>query len=213
MPVIALTGNLGMGKTTVLRIFNRLGAYTFGADDFVHDILKRSDTVKKLARSLGSNILGKGRHGEYIKKRNMADIIFNDPVRLRAVERIIHPQVFKLINKKRNEITKRDPSALIVFEIPLLFEAGRESDFDKVVVVYTKLSTALKRVRRKEIPEELALKIMKSQIPITRKKKMADFRINNDGSRQKTEKRVKIIAKMIRNEYIALQGHGRIRQN
>jgi dephospho-CoA kinase len=212
MPIIALTGNLGMGKTSVLRIFNRLGAYTFSADEFVRDILKRPATGSKLACELGRDILGKGRHGVYIKKRKVAEIIFDDPVRRRAVEKIIHPQVFKLINRKRHEITKGDPAALIVFEIPLLFEAGQETNFDKVAVVYTKLSTALNRIKRKEIPEELALRIMKSQIPITRKKKMADFRINNDSSRQKTEKRVKRIVKMIRNDNIALQGHGQIRK-
>jgi dephospho-CoA kinase len=211
MPVIALTGNFGMGKTSVLRMFSRLDAYTFSADDFVRDILKKPATGSKLARELGRDILGKGRHGVYIKKRKVAEIIFNDPVKRLAVEKIIHPQVFKLINRKRHELIKTDPSALIVVEIPLLFESGHESDFDKVVVVYTKLSTALKRIKRNGIPEELALKIMKSQIPITMKKKMADFRINNDYPQLKTEKRVKRIVKIIRNDYIALQAHGQIR--
>ena len=197
MPVFALTGNFGMGKTTVLAYFRKLGAHTINVDDLVQQILERPPVKKKIARLLGSGILTENTRGTSINRKRTADLIFHDSEKRHAVEQIIHPEVLKQINRIRSAILKRNPSAVIIFEIPLLFEAGYNSFFDNTIVVHSTLSTAMKRVVKKGFTEKDALSRMKAQMPITRKKKLADILIDNNGSADKTEKRVRQIAKKL----------------
>jgi dephospho-CoA kinase len=94
-------------------------------------------------------------------------------------------------------ISKRKPDAVIVFEIPLLFEACYERNFDKTIAVHSTRETTLKRLAKKGFSRDDSLKRISAQMPISRKKRMADFCIDNNGSIDKTEKRVKQIFRKI----------------
>jgi dephospho-CoA kinase len=196
MPTIGLTGNFGMGKTSVLSLFKKSGAYTFNIDEFVHQILNRPETIRKIARALGDNILIRGPKLS-INKTRVAKLIFNDSEKRKAVEKIIHPQVLKFVKSTRSRILKIDPSALIIFEIPLLFEAGYENFFDKTVVVYCNKKTAIDRLIAKGFSRDEILKRMRAQMPITKKKKLADFVINNNGDISNTERQVRNVFKKL----------------
>jgi dephospho-CoA kinase len=161
MRKIGLTGNFGMGKTTVLEMFNNMGAYTVNIDDLVHDILKKQSIVKKIVHEMR-----------------------------KTVEQIIHPEVLNSIGKIEAKLVRKDPPSIIVFEVPLLFEAGYKKHFDKTIVVYTKQNTALRRLLKKGFSRDEALKRLKAQMPITKKKKMSDFSIDNDSDLEITEKKV-----------------------
>lgn len=193
MPTIALTGNFGMGKTTVLKLFSRLGAYTINIDDVVQVILERPSTVKKISRLLGSEVLSKSSDTVSIDKKRAAVLIFNDSEKRKGLERIIHPEALKEIKKMEAAIIMRRPDAVIVFEIPLLFEAGFDHYFDWTVTVHTTRETALRRLSRKGFSMTDSLKRTNTQMPITKKKALADFRIDNNDGIKKTEKRVKRI--------------------
>lgn len=197
MPVIALTGNFGMGKTSVLQLVRKLGAHTFNIDTFVHDILGKPRVIKKLSEILGSDILSKDHGRVSLKKKRIADIIFNNPEKRRAVEGIIHPEVLKMMGRTESMILKKEPSAIIVFEVPLLFEAGYDNYFDNVIVVCCKRSTAIERLEKKGFSREEAVKRLHAQMPITRKKKLADHVIDNNGSIEATERKVKRILRKI----------------
>jgi dephospho-CoA kinase len=197
MPTIALTGNFGMGKTTALQLFTRLGAYTINIDDVVHAILEKPSMVKRMSRLLGSDVLSNSTGALSINKKRTAAIIFNDAEKRRELEQIIHPQVLKEIKRMEMTIARRHPDAVIIFEIPLLFEAGYERHFDMTIVVHATRETALKRLSKKRFSRDESLKRMNAQMPISRKKKMADYRIDNNGSIEKTEKRVKQIFRNI----------------
>lgn len=190
MPAIALTGNFGMGKTTVLHVFNRLGAYTVNSDDVVHAILDKPSIIKRISGRLGSEVLSKSSGSISINKKRTAALIFHDPEKRRELERIIHPAVLKEIKRIKKTITGRKPGAVIIFEIPLLFEGGYERNFDATILVYASRDTALKRLSKKGFSKNESLKRMKAQMPITRKMKMADFLIDNNNGIEKTEKRV-----------------------
>ena len=192
MPTIGLTGNFGMGKTTVLHLFRKLGAYTFNVDKFVHKILNKPETIKEIARTLGDDILIRGPKLS-INKGRVAKLIFNDSKKRKAVEKIIHPQVLKTIKTSRSNILKKSPSALIIFEVPLLFEAGYENFFDKTVVAYCNEKTAIDRLIAKGFSRDEILKRMRAQMPITKKKKLADFVINNNGDISNTERQIRRI--------------------
>lgn len=182
-----------MGKSTVLQLFKKHGAYTFDIDKFVHDILKKQETIKKIARALGEEVLIKKSSGISLNKQRVAKIIFADPEKRKAIEKIIHPQVLKTVKETESKISKKNPSALIVFEVPLLFEAGYEKHFDKTVVVYCRRDLAISRLTRKGFSEDEALKRLRAQMAISRKRKFADFLVNNNGNVCDAEKQVERI--------------------
>lgn len=181
-----------MGKTTVLSLFKKSGAYTFNIDEFVHQILNRPETIRKISRALGDDILIRAPKLS-INKTRVAKLIFNDPAKRKAVEKIIHPQVLKIIKAARSNILKKSPSALIIFEVPLLFEAGYEKFFDKTVVVYCNKNNAINRLIEKGFSKDEILRRMRAQMPITKKKELADFAINNNYDINDTEKQIKRI--------------------
>ncbi|MEW6599853.1 MAG: dephospho-CoA kinase [Nitrospirota bacterium] len=195
MPVIGLTGNFGMGKSTVLKLFNKLGAHTFSADEFVHNILENPVIIRKIARVLGRDILKIDKGNISIDKECAADIIFNNPDKRKAVERIIHPEVLKLFKKAVSGILKKKSSAMIVFEVPLLFEAGYAAHFNKTIVVYCSRDTALMRLTQKGFSRNEAVKRMRAQMPITKKKRLADFLIDNNKNRSVTGLQIRKIYK------------------
>ncbi|HDH34459.1 MAG TPA: dephospho-CoA kinase, partial [Nitrospirae bacterium] len=163
MPTIGLTGNFGMGKSAVLKMFGKMGAFTYDIDSFVHSILKRPAIIKSIVNALGKSVISK----RSLNKKRMAGLIFNDPEKRRAVEKIIHPEVLKLLKQAEAKILKKDPKAIIVFEVPLLFEAGYEKHFDKTVVVYTNRKNAIKRLVRKGISKNESFSRMRAQMPIS----------------------------------------------
>jgi dephospho-CoA kinase len=194
MPFIGLTGGFGMGKTTVLHLFSKLGAYTVNVDKLVHDILKKSRMIKKITSVLGEEILIKDSSGILtIDKKRIADIIFNEPQRRRSIEKIIHPEVLKMMKTIKTEILIKNPSAIIICEVPLLFEAGYEKSFDKVIVVYCTRDTAINRLIKRGFTKVEILRRMRAQMPITKKKTLADFLIDNNNGLRRTETQVKQI--------------------
>ncbi len=200
MPSIGLTGGFGMGKTTVLRLFGKLGAYTVNTDELVHNILKKPAVMKKVAAILGGGVLIKKPGGISINKKRVADIIFNEPQKRRPVEKAIHPEVLKAMKILKAKILNKKPSATIVFEVPLLFEAGYEKNFDKVIVVYCNRNTAISRLAKKGFSRDQALKRMRAQMPITRKKILADFLIDNNNGIEETRRQVeRIFNKLAKN--------------
>ncbi|MBI5663974.1 MAG: dephospho-CoA kinase [Nitrospirae bacterium] len=195
MPIIGLTGNFGMGKSTVLMLFNKLGAFTLSADQFVNKMLEAPEIIRKIARVLGADIMLDGPDNLYIDKKRVADIIFNDPRKRKAVEKIIHPLVLKRIKQSTSELLTDDPSATIVVEVPLLFEAGYTRLFDKTIVVFCNRDAALSRLTGKGYSRSEAVKIMRAQMPIAEKKKLADFLIDNNNGLKNTGSQVKKIFK------------------
>lgn len=182
-----------MGKTTVLRFFKRSGAHTINADELVHDILKKPSIIKKLAALLGKDILIKKARGPSINKKNMADIIFDDPEKRKAAEKIIHPEVIKTALDIKTKILGRDQKAIIVFEVPLLFEAGYKKIFDKIVVVYCSKAKTLNRLMKQGLSKQEAVKRMRAQIPVSRKKAYADFVISTNSDIAETKRRAEAV--------------------
>lgn len=197
MPFIGLTGGLGMGKTTVLRLFKNSGAHTINADKLVHEILKKPTIIKKLSALLGKDILIKKPSKSLINKKHLADTIFGDPKKLRAAEKVIHPEVMKNAKSIKTKILNKKREAIIVFEVPLLFEAGYRKLFDKIIVVYCSKTTAINRVIRQGLSREQTLKRMRVQMPVSRKKASADFLINNNSDIGNLKSQVAAILKKL----------------
>ena len=193
MPSIALTGGFGTGKTTVLRMFGNLGALVVNIDSIVHDILQDTDIIKQIGEVLGERVLHSNKNGISVNHKRVADIIFNNTHKRESVERLIHPRVLRIVRNIMKETFSKQPSALIVFEIPLLFEAGFKKHVDYTVVVFCNKKTALMRLELKGFSRDDSEKRMRAQLPMSFKKKEADFLIDNNNGTEKTEARVRRI--------------------
>ncbi len=190
MSIIGLTGNLGMGKSTVLNLFRKLGAHTYSADDFVHNILTYPVIITRITDLFGQGVLAKKRGSDQLDRNKIAGIVFRDNDSRRDLEKIIHPEVMNAIKVKSSEVLAMDPDGCIVFEVPLLFEAGYEDYFDSTVVVCTTQENALTRAIKKGMSRAEFKRRNRAQMSIAQKKKMADYIIDNDDNISKTRGQV-----------------------
>ena len=127
---IALTGSIGMGKSTVAKMFERAGVPVFDADAVVRQLQGAGRRTR--SRRSASCFRARVRCGT-LDRECLAHIVLADPAKLPALEQIVHPAVHDAREQLRR--TSTASAAALLFEIPLLFETGGEKEFDKVVVV------------------------------------------------------------------------------
>ncbi len=172
---VAITGGIGAGKSAALAAFRRHGAATVSSDEIVHHLLATDDAVRDaLVERLGSQILGRDGRPD---RTAIARIVFRDPDALAFLEGLLHPLVSREYLRWREQLARLDdPPAVCVTEVPLLFEAGSQDRFDKVVVI-----TAPRRLReaRRDRPiDEREGRLL----PEREKVRRADFHYRNVGS-------------------------------
>jgi len=195
MIIVGLTGNVGTGKSTVANIFKELGAYVIDWDELAREVVRpHSGAWKEIVEYFGKNILNADLT---INRQKLADIVFSDREKLEKLNQIVHPEVFKEDERISNEIKSLAPDAVIIKDIPLLFELTRPVFVDKIVVVSASEQTQLRRLEEKGISREDAQNRMKSQLPLEEKVKSADFVINNDGSLEMTKRQAKEIYSLL----------------
>ena len=119
-------------------------------------------------------------------REKIAEIVFSDPKRRKELEGVIHPHVFEKIKEKINASEKR----IILVEVPLLFEAGFETLFDKILVVTCNSSVKLKRLKRKRFPASEVRARERAQMPESQKAQRADFVIDNSKTIYQTQREI-----------------------
>lgn len=188
MLVVALTGNYGMGKSSVAALFAECGAYTLDSDAIVAELQQKKTVIERIKRLLGSEVLHADRS---LNKRMVADIIFHDQTARKKIEALLHPLVFQAVEASIKKL-KADNRVIIV-EVPLLFEGGFQKQFDRTITVYTNQKTSLARLRKAGVSRRDALARLHSQMAIRDKKRRADYVIDNNGTRQQTRAQVRKI--------------------
>jgi len=170
--LIALTGGMGCGKSTVLKMFADLGCPVFSSDAEVARLLDTPRVGRELMARFGADLMD-GRGG--VDKRVLAWLVFAHPAALRSLEDILHPRVRDAIAYFGQVHTPR----VAVAEVPLLFEKGLEGLFAKTLCVACDPETALKRyARAHDAPLEEARLRSAIQLPVEEKKARADFVID-----------------------------------
>jgi dephospho-CoA kinase len=198
MIVIGLTGNYGMGKSTVAKIFRELGAVTIDSDDIVSELLADKAVISEIKKAFGDDIIHKTEDRSQkteINKKMLADMVFDNPSLRISLEDILHQRVFKKIDEKLSKIS--NPSAVVIVEAPVIFERGYQNRFDKIITVFTSEEIAIDRLKGKNISEDDARKRLKSQFPIEMKIKISDFVIDNSQSLDYTKNQVEDIYKVL----------------
>ena len=184
---IALTGSIGMGKSTVAKMFERAGVPVFDADATVHQLQSPGGG---LVEKIGELFPGTVRSGT-LDRDCLAQIVLSDPKKLSALEALVHPAVREA---REAFVREHGQAPALIFEIPLLFETGGESDFDKVIVVSAPAEVQRTRVLRRPGMHEAKLdSILERQTPDEEKRRRADFVIDTAGDLSTTEAQVRDI--------------------
>ena len=171
---VAITGGIGAGKSEALKAFARHGAATVSSDEIVHHLLRREDVRDTIVQRMGNGILAPS--GE-IDRGALGTVVFNDREALTWLEELLHPLVVAEYLHWREQLAELpDPPTVCVTEVPLLYEVGGETRFDRVVVV-----TAPEEVRRERsgvAVEEREVRLLPDSEKIAR----ADYAYVNSGS-------------------------------
>jgi dephospho-CoA kinase len=189
MKILAITGGIASGKSTVCKFFRECGAVVLNADHLAHQIYRPGTAAyRALLRRYGKGILRKDRR---INRSALSKIIFHSPREKKWVESKVHPATLGLIRRKLRALAKRRPP-LILVEAALHAETGYYKKFPGLIVVDIKPEIQLYRLQRRgALSRAEALVRLKSQWPLKRKRALADWLIDNSGSRTHTRKQVR----------------------
>ncbi|ACC98054.1 Dephospho-CoA kinase [Elusimicrobium minutum Pei191] len=180
---IGLTGTILSGKSAALDIFKKFGAFTISSDEIVRELQQRENIKKEIFKIFKTT-----------DKEVLAKQIFTNSAKRKQLERILHPRVmreaFARVKKTKNKI--------IVFEVPLLFEAGFEKYFDLTLCVTSSNKALAERVKKRGISANDFKLRAKAQMSGEEKAKRADMVILNDGSLKELEVKIKKIYKAIK---------------
>ena len=184
---LALTGSIGMGKSTVARMFERAGIPVFDADAEVHRL---QETGGALVEAIGDRFPSSVIAGQLDRDR-LAEIVLADRNELAALEAIVHPAVQAA---RERFLADHAEAAVVLFEIPLLFETGGEQAFDKVIVASAPAEIQRERVlSRAGMTEQKLDAILARQLRDTDKRARADFVVDTGTDLSTTERQVRDI--------------------
>jgi dephospho-CoA kinase len=171
---VAITGGIGAGKSEALAAFRRHGAATVSSDEIVHELLGRDEVRDAVVERLGNGVVGPdGR----LDRGAIAGVVFDDPEALAWLEGLLHPLVSAEYLGWRDQLGRLEHAPRVcVTEVPLLYEVGSESNFDKVVVVTA--PTKLRRARSHVAADDREQRLL----PDSEKAARADFVYRNTGT-------------------------------
>ncbi len=174
MVLIGLTGGVGTGKSTVAQVFKRCGAVVIDADQLTRHVVRPSlPAWRAIVRMFGKKILNPDRT---INRQALGAIVFHNKGKLRQLERIIHPRVAREQARLVRQAARKDPRAVVVYDVPLLFEAGIDKRVDTTIVVTADQATQIARLKKRSgLSRSQALRRIRSQMPLARKIRRADI--------------------------------------
>ncbi len=170
---LGLTGSIGMGKSATARLFAEQGCAVWDADAAVHRLYKAGGAaVEPIATEFPQVVAG-----DAVSRPLLRAFLDENPGALGRIEAIVHP----LVLRDRQEFERRNPDAIGVFDIPLLFEGGGQHGMDAVACVSVDEATQRARVlERGTMSEEQFKRILARQMPIAQKRAMSDYVIETD---------------------------------
>lgn len=193
---IALTGNVASGKSTVAQFWAEAGVPVVRADELAREaVAPGSEGLEAVVAVWGTGVL---QADGSLDRAALRDRVFRRSEDRRVLEEILHPRIRAL--RDRWMVQRRGEGAsLVVAEIPLLFEAGLEDDFDAVVLVDAPEQERVRRlVEDRGISKEEALRMVTSQIPAWEKRSRVPFVLDNDGTREELRERSMALLDLLR---------------
>jgi dephospho-CoA kinase len=185
---IGITGGIGVGKSTVSKIFSVLGVPTYDADSRAKAVMTTDgilvESIKKEFGTLSFNI-----HGE-LNREYLATAVFGDEQKLKKLNALVHPRVAV---DYENWLREQSSALYVLKEAALLIESGSYKTLDYLILVTAPEQVRIERVLRRDKHRsiEQVKEIIKNQLSEIEKRKLADFTVNNDGTHSLIEQVLK----------------------
>ncbi|MCB6099364.1 dephospho-CoA kinase [Flavobacterium psychrophilum] len=171
--IIGLTGGIGSGKTTIVRLFEAEGIPVYIADDEAKKIMILPETIHLVGECFGQEVIV----NHQIDRKKLSEIVFNHPEKLKELNKIIHP----LVKKHFDNWVKKQKSPFVIKETAILFESGSYKYCDQIITVIASEETRVNRVMlRDKCTKEAVLERIKNQYTDSQKTSKSDYIIENE---------------------------------
>ena len=176
MLVVALTGGIGSGKSTVGQMFQDLGAIVTDSDQLAREVVERGTTgFDQIIAAFGDEVLKNGD----LNRAFLAELVFKDPAKREQLEQITHPMIRKAF-AKIVESAKSD--SIIINQIPLLVESKHDYKFDHVITVSASQEVRIERLINRGMSLTQINQRLQAQSSDIQREQIADSIIRNEGS-------------------------------
>ena len=176
MLIVALTGGIGSGKSTVGQIFGDLGAIVTDSDQLARDVVERGTTgFDQIIAAFGDEVLKNGD----LNRAALADLVFKDPAKRKQLEQITHPLIRKAFAKI---VESANGDSIVVNQIPLLVESNHDYKFDHVITVSASEAVRIERLLKRGMNLTQIQQRLQAQSNDAQREKISDSVIRNDGS-------------------------------
>jgi dephospho-CoA kinase len=204
MPVVGLSGGIAPGKSAIAAELRAQGAIVLSADDTAREVSAlNGPALPEIAARFGDSVLSSDGS---LDRPKLAARVFSDPSERRALEEITHPHILRLLREQIDTTLMTQPDAVVVVEVPLLFEAGMRSWFDMIVVVAAQENTQVMRLcDSRSMSRDEALARIHAQWPLSEKVANADYTVWNDDDLGSIPLRAGEVIRAIR-EHLAQRG-------
>ncbi len=194
--LIGLTGGIASGKSAVSEMMRELGSFIIDFDILAREVvMPGKPSYEYIVEYFGADIL---KSDNTVDRKQLSNIVFKNSEKRRRLEAFTHPFIWKEFIGQVKEISSGHKRAIVTAVIPLLIEGGKESIFDRIVLVYASPEIQIKRLMERDgITRQEALRILNAQMPIDAKIKKADFVIKNESTLEKTKKEVEALWKSL----------------
>ena len=196
MKLVGLTGGIASGKSTVAEILKRQGAAIINADVLAREVVEPGHQAwAEIVNTFGIAVLQPDRT---LDRQKLRAIIFDDAAARKKIESIIHPQVRALAEQRIREHAAAG-YAVIVYEVPLLFEGNLQEWLRPVILVACDVDTQRNRLQsRDNLSAAQAQKHIVAQMSLEEKRRLADYVVENNGSLEDLERQVQAVLEKIK---------------
>jgi len=187
MLIVALTGGIGSGKSTVGQIFAQLGAIVIDSDQLARDVIERGSIgFNEVVAKFGDEIL---KNGE-IDRQILASLIFKDPAKRSELEQITHPLIRKAFAKM---VSSASPDSIVINQIPLLVESNHDYKFDHIITVSASERIRSERLIKRGLTNDQIKQRLGAQATDQMREDIADSVIINEKNEQELTDQVEKI--------------------
>jgi dephospho-CoA kinase len=190
--LLGVTGGIASGKTTVSLMLEEQGAPAIDFDVLSRVVVEPGKPAwKDIVAYFGEKVLLKD---QTLNRKMLSQTIFASKEKRKKLEEFVHPRIFDEYAVQLQKLISQRPAEIVQAVVPLLFEAGLQTCFDKILLVYIPEEMQVERLMaRDHLNRQRALEILQNQWPIDKKKGYADYIVDNSGSLPETRKQVREI--------------------
>lgn len=187
---IGLTGSIATGKSTVTNMLKELGAFVIDCDKTARDVVAPGTRgLAKIKEVFGKDAVAAD---GYMDRVYIGDLVFRNPGMKKRLENILFPLIFEALNEELLRLERAGSTPVVFLDMPLLYEVKYDSYVDEVWLVYVPFEVQLSRLmKRNGYTKEEALLRIHSQIPVDKKKALAQQVIDNSGTLEDTKEQVR----------------------